>query len=79
MANVVKNLVVCVCLGIGTGGGILVGNELGAGALERAKRYGDKLCHFAIIAGTISGLVILFLMTGGAHDGYVDAFGSVLS
>lgn len=62
VANVVKNLVVCVCLGIGTGGGILVGNELGAGALERAKRYGDKLCHFAIIAGAISGLVILFLI-----------------
>lgn len=62
VAGVVKNLVVCFCLGIGTGGGILVGNELGAGALERARRYGDRLCHFAILAGAISGGVIALLI-----------------
>ena len=31
IANIVKNLVACFCLGLGSGGGIMVGNELGAG------------------------------------------------
>lgn len=40
IANIVKNLVICFCAGIGSGGSILVGNELGAGALNQAKIYG---------------------------------------
>lgn len=31
IANIAKNLVICFCLGLGGGGSILVGNELGAG------------------------------------------------
>lgn len=37
----------------------MVGNELGKGHLEQARRYGDKLCHVAIAVGTISGILIL--------------------
>lgn len=37
VANIVKNIIACVRLGIGTGSGILVGNELGSGNLETAK------------------------------------------
>lgn len=40
LANIAKNLVVCFCLGLGSGGGIMVGNELGAGRLDKAKKYG---------------------------------------
>lgn len=59
VAQIVKNVAACVCMGIGTGAGILVGNELGAGRLERAKQYGGRLCRVALIAGAVSGGLIL--------------------
>ncbi len=59
IANIVKNLVACFCLGLGSGGGILLGNELGAGNLERAKEYGGKLCKISIMGGILSGVVLL--------------------
>lgn len=59
IANIVKNLVACFGLGLGSGGGIMVGNELGAGQLEKAKEYGRKLCKLSIICGAVSGLVLL--------------------
>ena len=59
IANIVKNIIACVCLGIGTGSGILIGNELGRGDLEKARLYGDKLCHVAIFVGVVSNLIIL--------------------
>lgn len=59
VANIVKNIIACVCLGIGTGSGILVGNELGSGNLETAKKYGSLLCKISLITGAVSGLFIL--------------------
>ena len=59
IANIVKNIIACICLGIGAGSGIIIGNILGTGNLENAKNVGDKLCKLSIIAGIISGLVIL--------------------
>ena len=59
IANIVKNLVACFCLGLGSGGGIMVGNELGAGRLEQAKVYGAKLCKLSILCGALSGLFLL--------------------
>lgn len=59
IANIVKNIIACICLGIGAGSGIIIGNILGTGDLENAKNVGDKLCKLSIIAGIISGLVIL--------------------
>ncbi len=59
IANIVKNLVCCLCLGIGSGGGILIGNELGAGSLQRGREYGDRLCIISVLAGIISGAVLL--------------------
>lgn len=59
IANIVKNIIACFCLGIGSGSGILVGNELGRGDLSRAKEYGGRLCRIALGAGALSGLVLL--------------------
>ena len=59
VANIVKNIIACVCLGIGTGSGIMVGNELGSGNMERAKRYGDRLSRLSILSGAITGGIIL--------------------
>ena len=59
IANIVKNIISCVCLGIGAGSGIIVGNVLGTKDYEQARILGDKLCKVSIIAGIISGLLIL--------------------
>lgn len=59
IANIVKNIITCFCLGIGAGGGIIVGNELGEGNLEQAKVYGKKLCRAAVASGILSGIVLL--------------------
>lgn len=61
IANIVKNLVACFCLGLGSGGGIMVGNELGAGRMDKAKEYGSRLCRMSILCGVASGAVMLAL------------------
>ncbi len=61
IANVVKNLSICFCLGLASGGGIMVGNLLGAGDLEEAKSYGSRLTALSVIFGAVSGLIILIL------------------
>ena len=61
IANIVKNLDACFCLGLGSGGGIIVGNELGAGNLDTAKEYGKKLCIMSVACGILSGLLLLAL------------------
>ncbi len=58
IANIVKNLTACFCTGLGSGGGIMVGNELGAGKTEIAKEYGRRLCKLSIVCGAISGLLL---------------------
>ena len=62
IANIVKNLIACFCLGLGSGGGIMVGNELGAGKLQEARKYGSNLCHLSIVSGILSGLLLLAVM-----------------
>ncbi|WP_251352299.1 MATE family efflux transporter [Hominisplanchenecus murintestinalis] len=59
IANIVKNLMVCFCIGIGNGGSILVGHELGAGRLKQAREAGRNLCRLAVISGIITGLLLL--------------------
>ncbi len=77
IANIVKNLVASLCMGLGGGSGILIGNELGAGRLERAKKYGDRLCKMAFLCGVLCGILLLILipvilmivkLTDGAAD-----------
>lgn len=61
VANIVKNLLICFCMGTASAGGIMVGNELGQGKLDRAKEYGSKTCKTALVVGLISGGLILAL------------------
>ena len=61
IANISKNLVVCFCLGLGNAGSIIVGNRLGADRLQEAKEVGETLTKTAIIAGIVSGLVLIDL------------------
>ena len=74
IANIIKNIIASFCLGIGTGSGILVGSELGRGSLSLAKEYGGRLCRTALLAGAVSGGVILagtpflFIIAGNLSD-----------
>ena len=61
IANISKNLIVCFCLGLGNAGSIIVGNRLGANRLEEAKEAGGLLTKTAIIAGILSGVVLIIL------------------
>lgn len=59
IANIMKNIIACLCLGIAAGSSIIVGNELGSGNLERAKDYGGRLCRVSLAAGAVSGMILL--------------------
>lgn len=59
VANILKNIIACVCNGIGSGSGIVVGNELGKGKLKQAREYGDRLFRLAVFTGAVSGLILL--------------------
>lgn len=59
IANISKNLVVCLCLGLGSAGSIIIGNELGADRFEEAKREGRALIRLSVICGVLSGIVLL--------------------
>lgn len=62
VAAVIRDLVCCLCNGIAYGGGILVGNELGAGKTGLAKLYGDRLVKMSFLGGGVSTLIMLILM-----------------
>lgn len=77
VAAVVRDFICCLNAGIAAGGGIMVGNEMGAGQLDRAKLYGDRIFRLAFICGFVStGLMLLVTpavmrfvkLTGAAHD-----------
>lgn len=61
VAAMIRDLVCCLCNGIGHGGGILVGNELGAGKLDVGRLYGDRLAVISYICGLFSVLIMLIL------------------
>ena len=55
---IVKDLISCFCFALASGGSILVGNELGAGELERGKEYGHRLCMLGLWSGIAAGVLI---------------------
>lgn len=61
VAAVIRDLICCMTDGMAVGGGILVGNELGAGHLETAKDYGNKLVKIAFIIGLGSTALMLLV------------------
>ena len=61
VAAVVRDLICCVCNGVGSAAGIMVGNELGAGDLEKGKAYGIKLKNISFVIGFASMALVLLL------------------
>ena len=61
VAAVVRDLICCVCNGVASAAGIMVGNELGAGNLEKGKAYGIRLKNISFVIGFASTAVVLAL------------------
>ena len=59
IAMTMKNLVNCFCMGLASGGAILVGNELGADNLDTAKRYGGRVVRLALLSGAITAIFLI--------------------
>ena len=62
VASSVIELVCCLCNGLASGGGILVGNALGAGDLERGKLYGIRMVKISYVVGVGTSL-LMFAIT----------------
>lgn len=56
---VVRNFGTVLCFGTASAGGILLGNVMGEGDMERAKEYASKLLKLTVITGAIGGVLIL--------------------
>lgn len=61
IAQIVRTMAACFCGGMGAGTGIMIGNELGRGDLNKARWMGDKLVRLSLAVGTCSGMVVLLL------------------
>lgn len=57
VAAIIRDLLCCLCNGICTAAGIMVGNELGAGNLEKGKIYGDRIFKLSMLCGIIITLL----------------------
>lgn len=58
VAAVVRDLICCFSGGISSAAGIMIGNELGAGNLERGKTYGIRLLKISLICGVTVSLLM---------------------
>lgn len=56
---VVRNIGTVFCFAIASAGGILLGNIMGQGDLEKSKSYASRVLKMTVIAGAIGGLIIL--------------------
>ena len=71
IANIIKNLAICVCEGVSSAAAVLVGSLLGQGLLDKAREYGSRLCKAAMISGAASGVIVLLVIP------FVPLFGSL--
>ena len=62
IASIVRSMVASLCWGIASAVGIVLGQMLGNGELDEAKRLGGKYVRLSIWIGAFSGIVILFLI-----------------
>lgn len=56
---VVRNFGTVLCFGTASAGGILLGNVMGEGDMERARIYASKLMKLTVITGAAGGVLVL--------------------
>ncbi len=62
VSSVIRDLICALCNGLSSAAGIIVGNELGAGKIDKGKLYGDRLVKLSFIAGFISTALMLLVL-----------------
>ncbi len=68
VAAVVRDIMCCLCSGVAFGAGILIGNELGAGRLVRAREYGNRTMLLSLLIGPLSSAAILASIPVAAYS-----------
>ena len=58
VAAVVRDIICCFSAGISSAAGIMIGNEFGAGNLEKGKRYGIRLLKISFACGIFVSLLM---------------------
>ena len=61
VVSIAKSLISCLIRGVGGGAGILIGNLLGAGELEKARVYGGRLTRLSILVGACTGGLLMLI------------------
>lgn len=61
MVVVVRNLSTAFCFAVASAGGILLGNVMGEGKLEQAKRYASDVMKMTVLAGFAGGIIVLLV------------------
>lgn len=61
VTSVTQQLIACITWGIAGGSGIMIGEILGAGKLDVAKRYGDQFFRIAFLNGLNNVLLIVLV------------------
>lgn len=63
VANIVRQLAISVCRGLGSGGEIMLANVLGSGDLVKGREYGRRLSRLSVLCGVVCA--VLALIFGG--------------
>ncbi len=56
---VIRNLTTTFCFAVAGAGGILLGNVMGTGDLDKAKKYASEVMKMTIFSGAVGGVVLI--------------------
>lgn len=56
---VIRNLTTTFCFAVAGAGGILLGNVMGTGDLDKAKRYASEVVKMTLISGALGGVILI--------------------
>lgn len=56
---VVRNLTTTFCFAVAGAGGILLGNVMGTGDLDKAKKYASEVMKMTVFSGAVGGVVLI--------------------
>lgn len=59
--TVVRNFGTVLCFGMASAGGILLGNEIGEGKIEKAREDARRIMKLTVISGAIGGILVLLV------------------
>ncbi len=59
LVAVVRNLSTTFCFAVASAGGILLGNVMGEGNLDKAKQYASGMMRMTVLTGAFGGLIVM--------------------